>query len=177
MPIFTRVTGSARIQPAPDRIITRVQLNAEFSKEARQNIIASPGIYLYNVWRNFISFNFDTMAFWNKFLIAHNKRLVLVLSEIWIISLMLLAAAGVIWGCIRHDDDAMTVTAIYLAIVAAHSISFSTELYTVAKLPLILLGFALLIARLEQSARLAVLARTIACGMAGIALVISVLAV
>ena len=87
------------------------------------------------------------------------------------------AAAGVIWGCLDKDDDAMTVAAIYLAIVAAHSISFATELYTVAKLPLILLGFALLVFRLENAPRHGMLGRSIACGMAGLALIISVLAV
>ena len=44
----------------------------------------------------------------------------------------------------------MTATAIYLGIVVAHSISFATELYTIAKLPLIVLGFALLVRRLED---------------------------
>jgi hypothetical protein len=175
MPIFTRVTGSAEYSE-PVINAYAVQLNVEFSREARQNIIAAPGIYLYNVVRNFISFNLDTMAFWNKFLIAHNKRLVLALSEFWIISLMGLAAAGVIRGCIEKDDDAMTVAAIYLAIVVAHSISFATELYTVAKLPLIILGFALLIRRLESMHGYWVLAPSAACGMAGLALIISVLA-
>jgi hypothetical protein len=176
MPIFTKVTGSEQYS---ERLINAfaVPLNAEFSKEARQNILAAPGIYLYNVFRNFVSFNLDTMAFWNKYIIAHNKRLVEWLSEFWIIALMGLAAAGVIWGCLVRDDDAMTVAAIYLAIVAAHSISFATELYTVAKLPLILLGFALLVLRLENTPRHGMFGRSIACGMAGLALVISVLAV
>jgi hypothetical protein len=89
---------------------------------------------------------------------------------------MLLAAAGAIWGCIRNDDDAMTVTAVYLGIVAAHSISFSTELYTISKFPLIVLGFALLVIRLESTTRHGMLARTLACGTAGFALIISVLA-
>ena len=175
MPIFTKVTGSAQYSE-PLINAYAVQLNAEFSKQARQNIIAAPDVYLYNVVRNFLSFNLDTMAFWNKFFVAHNKRLVQVLSECWIVCLMLLAAAGAIWGCIRNDDDAMTVTAIYLGIVVAHSISFSTELYTISKLPLIILGFALLVIRLESTTRYGMLARTLACGTAGFALIISVLA-
>jgi hypothetical protein len=39
---------------------------------------------------------------------------------------------GAIWGCISNDDDAMMTTLIYLGIVVAHSISFATELYTIA---------------------------------------------
>jgi hypothetical protein len=177
MPIFTGVTGSTEYN---EHLINAyaVQLNAEFSKEARQNIVAAPGIYLYNVLRNFISFNIDTMAFWNKFFVAHNKRLVLMLSEFWIISLMLLAAAGVIWGNISGDDDAVTVIVIYLGIVVAHSISFATELYTIAKLPLIILGFALAVRRLEILPRYGVaLARLTAGGAAGLGLLISCLAV
>jgi hypothetical protein len=175
MPIFTKVTGSAEYS-GPLINAYAVQLNAEFAKEARDNIIAAPEIYLYNVFRNFISFNLDTMGFWNKFFVSHNKRLVQVLSDFWIICLMLLAAAGAIWGCIRNDDDAMTVIAVYLCIVVAHSISFATELYTISKFPLILLGFALLLIRLENTPRYGMLARTMVCGMAGFALIISVLA-
>jgi hypothetical protein len=176
MPIFTGVTGSTEYN---EHLINAyaVQLNAEFSKEARQNIVAAPEIYLYNVLRNFISFNLDTMAFWNKFFVAHNKHLVLVLSEFWIISLMVLAAAGVILG-LGNDDDAMMVMIIYLGIVVAHSISFATELYTIAKLPLIILGFALLVRRLEVMPRYgAALARLTAGGAAGLGLLISGLAV
>jgi hypothetical protein len=177
MPMFSRITGSAEYS-GPLLNAYAVQLNAEFSKKARDNIIAAPEIYLYNVYRNFISFNLDTMGFWNKFLVAHNKRLVLVLSEFWIISLVMLAAAGVIWGCISKDDDAMTVTVIYLGIVVAHSVSFASELYTIAKLPLIILGFALLVRRLEISPRYGVaLARLTASGTAGLGLLISGLAV
>ena len=83
---------------------------------------------------NFSSFDRDTMGFWRKFLVTRNKRLVGALSEFWIVSLMMLAAAGTIWGCARRDEDAMAVAAIYLGMVTAHSISFTTELYTVAKL-------------------------------------------
>jgi hypothetical protein len=176
MPIFKKVTGSTEYN---ERLINAyaVRLNAEFLKEARQNIVAAPEIYLYNVLRNFISFNLDTMAFWNKFFVSHNKRLVLVLSEFWIISLMALAAAGVIWGCIEYDDDAMMVMTIYLGIVVAHSISFATELYTIAKLPLIILGFALLVRRLEILPRFGVaLACLTAGGAAGLGLLISGLA-
>jgi hypothetical protein len=68
------------------------------------------------------------------------------------------------------------VTAVYLGIVAAHSISFSTELYTISKFPLIVLGFALLVIRLERTTRHGMLGRTLACGTAGFALIISVLA-
>jgi hypothetical protein len=118
------------------------------------------------------------MAFWNKYLVAHNKRLVLVLSEFWIISLMILAAVGVIWGCIENDDDAMMVSAVYMCIVVAHSISFATELYTISKFPLIILGFALLVRRLEILPRYGVaLARLTASGTAGLGLLISGLAV
>jgi hypothetical protein len=90
--------------------------------------------------------------------------------------MMLLSAAGVIWGCARNDDDAMTVIAVYMCIVVAHSISFATELYTISKFPLILLGFALLVIRLENTTRYGMLARAIVCSMAGLALIISVLA-
>ena len=177
MPIFTKVTGSAEYS-RPLQNAYAVQLNAEFSKEARNNIIAAPEIYLYNVFRNFISFNLDTMGFWNKFFVAHNKRLVQILSEFWIIWLMMLAAVGAIWGCISNDDDAMMVTAIYLGVVIAHSISFATELYTIAKLPLIILGFALVVRRLEVLPRYGVaLARLTAAGAAGLGLLISGLAV
>jgi hypothetical protein len=118
------------------------------------------------------------MAFWNKFFVAHNKRFVQGLSEFWIVCLMVLAAAGAIWGCVGNDDDALTVAVIYLGIVIAHSISFSTELYTIAKLPLIILGFALLVRRLEAMPRYGVaLARLTAGGMAGLGLLISGLAV
>lgn len=126
--------------------------------------------------RNFVSFNLDTMSFWNKFLVAHNKFLVEVLSGFWIVSLMALAAAGIIWGCASNDDDAMTVAAVYLCIVVAHSISFATELYTISKLPLLILGFALLVIRLERTGRYRVLAQAMACSMAGVALAISILA-
>jgi hypothetical protein len=175
MPTFSRITGSADYSE-PLQNAYALQLNAEFWKEAKQNIIAAPGIYLHNVVRNFISFNLDPMEFWNKFFVAHNKQLVHVLSEIWIICLMLLSAAGVIWGCMRKDDDAMTVIAVYACIVVAHSISFATELYTISKFSPILLGFALLMRQLESLPRYGVLARTLACGTAGFALVISVLA-
>jgi hypothetical protein len=118
------------------------------------------------------------MGFWNKFFVAHNKHLVQVLSEFWIICLMMLAAVGAIWGCISNDDDAMMVTAIYLGVVIAHSISFATELYTIAKLPLIILGFALVVRRLEVLPRHGVaLARLTAAGAAGLGLLISGLAV
>ena len=177
MPIFTRVTGSAEYS-RPLRNAYAVQLNDEFSKEARNNIIAAPEIYLHNVFCNFISFNTDAMGFWNKFFVAHNKHLVQVLSEFWIICLMMLAAVGAIWGCISNDDDAMMVTAIYLGVVIAHSISFATELYTIAKLPLIILGFALVVRRLEVLPRQGVaLARLTAAGAAGLGLLISGLAV
>jgi hypothetical protein len=181
MPIFSRVTGSAEYS-RPLLNAYAVELNAEFSKEARNNIVAAPEIYLYNVIRNLVSFNLDTMGFWNKFLVAHNTRLVTrlvpVLSEFWIISLMMLAAAGIVWGCISNDDEAMTVAVIYLGIVVAHSISFSTELYTIVKLPLIILGFALLVRQLELVPRYgAVLARLTTSGMAGLGLLISGLAV
>jgi hypothetical protein len=176
MPTFSKITGSTEYS---GRLLNAyaMQLNAAFSQEARQNILAAPGIYLHNVMHNFISFNLDTMEFWNKFLVAHNKRLVQALSKFWIISLMLLASAGAIWGCAKRDDDAMTVTAIYLGMVIAHSISFATELYTIAKLPLIILGFALLLRRLEGMPRYAIPARAVACSMAGVGLLISVLAV
>ena len=62
---------------------------------------------------NFVSFNLDTMEFSNRYFIVHNKQLAQALSKFWIVSLMILAAAGMIWGCARRDDDAMTVTAIY----------------------------------------------------------------
>ncbi len=175
MPTFTKITGSAEYS-GPLLNAHAVQLNAAFSKEARENILAAPGIYLHNVIHNFISFNLDTMEFWNKFFIVHNKRLAQALSRFWIISLMMLAAAGMIWGCVKRDDDAMTVTAIYLGMVIAHSISFATELYTVSKLPLIVLGFALLVRRLEHMPRHAIPARAAACGMAGFGLLISLVA-
>jgi hypothetical protein len=173
MPIFSKVTGSSDYSE-PLQNTYALQLNAEFWKQAKQNIAAAPGVYLHNVARNFISFNLDTMEFWNKFFVAHNKRLVQTLSDIWIICLMILSAAGVIWGCMRNDDDAMTVVAVYACIVVAHSISFATGLYTISKFPLILLGFALLLRQLEPRYR--ILARTIACGTAGFGLIISVLA-
>ena len=177
MPIFTRVTGSAEYS-RPLRNAYAVQLNDEFSKEAMNNIIAAPEIYLHNVFCNFISFNTDAMGFWNKCFAAHNKHLVQVLSEFWITCLMMLAAVGAIWGCISNDDDAMMVTAIYLGVVIAHSISFATELYTIAKLPLIILGFALVVRRLEVLPRYGVaLARLTAAGAAGLGLLISGLAV
>ena len=175
MPTFSKVTGSTKFS-APLLNAYALQLNAAFSKEAWQNILAAPGTYLHNIMRNFISFNLDTMEFWNRFLVIRNERLVQALSKFWIVSLMVLAAAGAIWGCAKRDDDAMTVTAIYLGMVVAHSISFATELYTVAKLPLIVLGFALLMGRLENIPRCEVLARATACGMAGVGLLISVLA-
>jgi hypothetical protein len=174
MPIFSRVTGSAEYSE-PLMNAYALQLNAEFSKEARENITAAPGIYLHNVVQNFISFNLDTMEFWNKFLVAHNKQLVHMLTEIWIISLLALSAMGAIWGCVRNDGDAITVTTVYLCIVIGHSVSFATELYTVSKFPLIILGFALLAMRLETH-RYGMLSRSMACGMASLALVISVLA-
>jgi hypothetical protein len=177
MPIFSRITGSAEFS-IPMLNAYALQLNAEFSKEAKRNIVAAPEIYLHNVARNFVSFNLDTMGFWNKYFGAHNKRLVQVLSEFWIICLMMLAAAGVTWGCIRNDDDAMIVMMIYIGTVVAHSISFATELYTIAKLPLIVLGSALLIRRLAVLPRYGVIwARLIAGGMAGLGLLVSVLAV
>jgi hypothetical protein len=176
MPVFAKVTGSAEYSE-PLLNAYAVRLNAEFSKQARDNIIAAPKIYFYNVLRNFISFNLDTMKFWNELFVTHNKRPVQILSELWIICLMMLAAAGAIWGCVRNDDDAMTVTLIYLGIVVGHSISFATELYTIAKLPLIMLGFALLVMRLQGAPRYRALAHTIACSMAGVGLLISILAV
>jgi hypothetical protein len=174
MPTFSKVTGATEYS-GPLLNAYALQLNAAFSREARQNIIVAPGIYLHNVIHNFISFNLDTMEFWNKFLVTHNKRLVQALSKLWIISLMILAAAGAIWGCAKQDDDTMTVTTIYLGMVVAHSISFATELYTIAKLPFIILGFALLVRRLEGM-RYTIPARTVACGMAGGGLMISILA-
>jgi hypothetical protein len=176
MPIFSKVTGSAQYSGALMNAYA-LQLNAEFSEEATRNITAAPEVYLHNVLRNFISFNLDTMGFWNKFFVAHNKRVVQIVSEFWIICLMMLAAAGAIWGCARHDEDAMAVAAIYLGIVVAHSISFATELYTIAKLPSILLGFALLLRRLESIPRYGVLTRASACTMAAVGLLISILAV
>jgi hypothetical protein len=175
MPIFSKVTGADEYSNAAQNAHA-LQLNAEFWKQAKQNIVAEPGTYLHNVAHNFISFNLDPMEFWNKFFVAHNKRLVEVLSELWIISLMILAAAGVIWGCIDNDDDALTVAAVYLCIVIAHSISFATELYTISKFPPIVLGFALLLRRLEVMPRYRVPARAIACGMAGVGVIVSVLA-
>jgi hypothetical protein len=175
MPIFTKVTGSAEYSE-PLLNAYAPQLNTELWKEARQNIIAAPDIYLYNVFRNFISFNLDTMEFWNKFFVAHNKRLVQTLSSIWIVCMMMMAAAGVAWGCIRKEADAMTVVAVYLCIVVAYSISFATELYTINKFPLIVLGFALLLRRSQSIPRYKTLARGTACGMAGFALLISALA-
>jgi hypothetical protein len=175
MPIFAKVTGSAEYSNAAQNAYA-LQLNAEFWKQAKQNILSAPGIYLHNAARNFISFNLDTMEFWNKFFVAHNKRLVHTLSEIWIISLLVLSAAGVIWGCIKNEDDAFTVLAVYLCIVVAHSISFATELYTISKFPLIVLGFALLMKWLESMPRYGSLARATAGGMAGLGLIISVLA-
>jgi hypothetical protein len=175
MPIFSKVTGAAEYSE-PAQNAYALQLNAEFWKQAKNNIAAAPQIYLTNVARNFISFNLDTMEFWNKFFVAHNKRLVEVLSELWIVSLMILAAAGVIWGCIGKDDDAMTIVAVYLCIVIAHSISFATELYTISKFPPIVLGFALLLRRLEAMPRTRAPARGIACGMAGVGAIISILA-
>jgi hypothetical protein len=38
--------------------------------------------------------------------------------------MMILSAAGMIWGCIRREDDAMIAITLYLCIVVAHSISF-----------------------------------------------------
>jgi len=175
MPTFSKVTGSAEYS-GPLLNAHALELNAAFSKEARQNIVAAPEIYLHNVMHNFVSFNLDTMEFWNRYFIVHNKRLAQALSKFWIVSLMMLAAAGMIWGCARRDDDAMTVTAIYLGMVIAHSISFATELYTVSKLPLIILGFALLLRRLEYMPRCAMPARATACGMAGLGLLISLVA-
>src|SRR5258708_4199424 len=175
MPIFSRVTGSAEYSNAIHNAYA-LPLNSEFARQARYNIVSEPQIYFYNVRRNFVSFNLDTMNFWNKFLVAHNQRLVEVLSEFWVISMMLLFAAGVIWGCARNDDSAVTVITVYVCIVIAHSISFATELYTISKLPLIVLGFALLVIRSERAPRCGALARTIACSMAGLALIISILA-
>ena len=175
MPIFSRITGSAEYS-GPLLNAYAVQLNAEFAKEARDNIIAAPEIYLYNVYRNFISFNLDTMGFWNKSFVTHNKRLVQVFSEFWIVSMMILSTAGMIWGCIRREEDAMIAITVYLCIVVAHSISFSTELYTISKLPLIVVGFALLTRQLESVPRYGMLARTTACSMAGFGLLILALA-
>jgi hypothetical protein len=174
MPIFSRVTGSAEYSDSLQNAYA-LQLNAEFWNRTRQNVIAAPDIYFYNVARNFISFNLDTMKFWNRFLVAHNRRLVDALSEIWIVSLMILSAAGVIRGILKNDDDAFIVIAVYLCIAIGHSISFATELYTISKFPLILLGFALLL-RLEGMPRCQAPARAVACGMAGFGLIISVLA-
>jgi hypothetical protein len=89
-----------------------------------------------------------------------------------------LATAGAIWGCVANDDDAMMVMMIYLGMVVAHSISFATERYAIAKLPLIILGFALLVRRLQALPRHGVpLARLTAGGAAGLGLLISALAV
>jgi hypothetical protein len=118
------------------------------------------------------------LGFWNKFLVTHNKRLVQALSGLWIVSLMALAGAGAIWGCVANEDDAMMAMMIYLGMVVAHAISFATELYAIAKLPLIILGFALLVRRLQALSRHgAALARLTAAGAAGLGLLVSALAV
>jgi hypothetical protein len=80
------------------------------------------------------------------------------------------------WSCTRRDDHAVTLVTICMWIVVAHSVSFATQLYTTGKFPLIVLGFALLMIRLENMPRYGVSARTLACNMAGLALIISVLA-
>ena len=97
MPVFAKVTGSATYSGLLLNAHA-VELNGEFAKEARQNIAASPGIYLHNIVRNFISFNLDTMDFWTKYLGARNKGLVGVFSKLWIVSLMVFAAAGIVAG-------------------------------------------------------------------------------
>jgi hypothetical protein len=72
----------------------------------------------------------------------------------------------------------MMVMMIYLGMVVAHSISFATERYAIAKIPLIILGFALLVRRLQALPRHGVpLARLTAGGAAGLGLLISALAV
>jgi hypothetical protein len=134
-------------------------------------------IYARNVLHNFVSFNLDAMGFWNAFLVKHNKRLVAQLSWFWIWSLTVLAATGLVWGAAGRGDDCPMVAAIYLGIVVAHAISFATELYTAAKLPLLLLGFALLARRLQlASGNGSLLAISMASGAAGLGILISALA-
>ncbi len=176
MPIFSRVTGSTEYSELLLNTYA-IQLNAEFSKEARQNIIATPKIYLFNVLHNYVFFNLDTMEFWNKYFIVDNKALVHTLSQIWIVCLMIMAATGSIWGGIKNDDNALIVIIVYLGIVIAHSISFASQLYTIGKLPLIILGFALLMRQLAIRPGYEVLASIVACSMAGFGLLISILSV
>ncbi len=176
MAMFSKTTGSAEYSNGLLNA-RAVELNSEFTRQAWQNIAASPAVYAHNVLHNFVSFNLDAMGFWNTFLVKHNKRLVALLSRFWVWSLMVLAAAGIVWGAARRDGDCLMVAAIYLGIVIAHAVSFSTELYTVAKLPLLLLGFALLARRLQgTTGNGSLLARSMASGAAGTGILISALA-
>lgn len=176
MPIFSKVTGSAEYS---NKLLNvrAIEINHEFTRQAWQNITSSPGVYAHNVLHNFVSFNLDAMGFWNSFLVTHNRSLVALLSRFWIWSLMVLAAAGTVWGAVERDRDCLMVAAIYLGIVVAHAISFATELYTIAKLPLLVLGFVLLVRRLQiVSGNGGLLARSMAWVAAGASILISALA-
>ena len=131
-----------------------VALNSAFAAEARRNILHDPGIYCYNVARNFLSFNLDTMQFWPHQLLFANspsRSIIRNLSDIWIFPLLFLSLAGVVWCAVRGDPPAWVVIAVYFGIVFAHTIAFSTQLYTCVRLPMVTLGFILLIGQLENT--------------------------
>jgi len=153
MPLFSKVTGIDEYSRAALNANV-VALNSAFYAEARRNFALSPKVYVYNVMRNFCSFNLDTMQFWPHLLLfngAQSNSLARYCSDIWMFAFLILSLGGVVWSAAKGDGEAWVVIAVYFLIVFTHAITFSTQLYTCARLPMVILGFMLLMKRLTDT--------------------------
>lgn len=157
-PIFARVTGvpaytAETLEMHRLMQLHAAQLDTAFWEEAARNFTRSPGIYLHNVGKNFVSFVTDGMLTFPTWYFGQNGIAAWVGTvDAGMTGYSFLALVGVLLGLLM-DRAAWVLLAVYAALVVSHTISFSYEFYTYVKLPVIYLGPALLLGAIEAMVR------------------------
>lgn len=161
MPIYEKVTGTKEINKY-SWARNNLDLEKEFTRQAVTNIRKQPFTYIYNIMINFISINFCINSAYikifeyiqlpgNKFKksmlrLDNNQKfqgdLNANILTMLVIFLTVCSAFGIYWGIKHYDSTLITILALYLCIIAAHSITHMDFMYYYIKMPFIFIFFA-----------------------------------
>ena len=152
-PIFRRASGTAYSIEALYE--NELALNDAFRAQAFRNFRREPWRYPRNVLGNLVAFNLDSSHRWLDRL-AHVREgwdwpPREALGKAFSVTMLLLGLAGVVRGLRDGDTLARVVVTIYSTFLIAHSLVFLLSRYTYVRLPLLLLGFPLLLHGIEKN--------------------------
>lgn len=150
MQIYTETTGEREFDLATFNRES-IRLNNAFAAAALASIRAAPQVYSSNVVWNAIGFVASGMQFWPRLAPARRggDPLFEAVAVPFLFVLATLAGLGGFWGILARDRVAIFAFAVFCATIFAHAISFTTELYTIAKYPTLALWVGVFFGRLD----------------------------